>query len=39
MGKALDLTGMRFGKLTVIGVDPDWIPKNGCVNVIAVKQR
>ena len=29
MGKALDLTGMRFGKLTVIGVDPDWVPIRG----------
>jgi len=29
MGKQIDLTGQRFGKLTVLGIDPDYIPKNG----------
>ncbi|MBR3120897.1 MAG: hypothetical protein IKF29_16890 [Oceanobacillus sp.] len=29
MGKQLDLTGQRFGKLIVIGVDPNYVPKSG----------
>lgn len=29
MGKAIDYTGQRFGKLTVIGIDPDYVPKTG----------
>lgn len=29
MGKQIDLTGQRFGKLLVLGVDPNYIPKNG----------
>ena len=29
MGKQLDLTGQRFGKLVVVGLDPNYIPKSG----------
>ena len=46
MGKQLDLTGQRFGKLTVIGVDPNYVPKSGrhktwlckcdCGNIVSV---
>lgn len=29
MGKQIDLTGQRFGKLLVLGIDPDYKPKSG----------
>jgi len=29
MARIKDLTGQRFGKLVVIGLDPDYIPKSG----------
>ncbi len=29
MGKQLDLTGQRFGKLVVLCVDPEYVPKSG----------
>lgn len=29
MGKQMYLTGQRFGKLTVLGIDPNYIPQNG----------
>ena len=28
-GKREDLTGRRFGKLVVISIDPDYVPKSG----------
>ena len=28
-GKREDLTGKRFGKLTVVSIDPDYVPQSG----------